>query len=233
METIENVNKEKKTLDEKFEKFANIVEIIAALIIGISTIFGAFCAYQSSLYDGTSNEKYNRAVALINESSSEFVYNNQIVMEDVMYWLHWSEYKTLAQDPNDPMSKRYEVLADQLETVIPFELIQAIDWAEKENEKNPYKEKVVFYNYKNYIDNLNTYANKLQKKGNDIFESGQMDNNMGDKQTLNTVVFAIVLFLGSMLATSKRNLIKVIFFASMVLMFIYSTYQMLQVPALW
>jgi len=227
MDMVEN---EKTGLEQKFGKYSDLIEIIAALIIGISTIFGAFSAYESSLYDGMSNENYNKAVATINAANSEFVYNNQIISEDVMYWMQLNEYKALSQNPSDPMSLRYKALAEQMEEVVPFELIQAIDWADKENEKNPYKERVVFYNYQNYIDNLNRYANKLMTKGNDIFTEGQNYNNLGDKQTLVTVIFAIVLFLGSMTTIVKRNLIKVIFFISMVTMFLYSTFQMFQVP---
>lgn len=220
----------KVSMEKKLEKYSDLIEIISALIIGLSTIFGAFSAYESSLYDGMCNEKYNKAVATINAASSEYVYNNQIVMEDVIYWLQLNEYKALSQNADDPMSLRYKALAEQMEEVVPFELIQAIDWADKENDKNPYRERVVFYNYQNYIDNLNRYANKLMKKGNETFAEGQNYDNLGDKQTLVTVIFAIVLFLGSMTSIVKRNLIKVIFFVSMIVMFLYSTYQMFQVP---
>lgn len=227
---MDNVENEKNGSEKKSEKLSNLIEIVSALIIGISTILGAFSAYQSSLYDGMSNEDYNKAVATINAANSEYVYNNQIIMEDVMYWIQLNEYKALSENPNDSMSLRYKALAEQMEEEVPFELIQAIEWADEENAKNPYKERVVFYNYDNYIDNLNRYANKLMSKGNDIFTEGQNYNNLGDKQTLVTVVFAIVLFLGSMASIVKRNLIKVIFFTSTVLLFLYSTFQMFQVP---
>jgi len=230
MSMLDNLNETNERIDQKLDKYNGLIELIAVLIIGISTVLGAFSAYQSSLYDGNSITKYNEGVALLNEANATYVYNNQVVMEDVLYWLHLREYRTLAQASSGDLAEKYQQLAQELQMVVPYELIQAIDWADKENKEKPFKEQVTFYNYQNYMDNLNKYPDKLVKKGNAIVQEGQRDNQIGDQQTLVTVIFAIVLFLGSMVSTVKRNLVRMIFFISMNIMFFYALYRLLQVP---
>lgn len=214
------------------DKHEYLLEIVAAILLGLATVFGAFSAYQSALYGGQCLTKYNQGVALINEANTEYLQANQEIMMDMIVWMEWTKNALMADQDRNPEDSPYGLVAAVIdETLIYGGLAEAMEWADAENENLPEDEWLrTPFDSEAYTEALYADAGVIWEEGNNLLIEGQGDNSKGDHFTLVTVFFAIVLFLGGMASLVKRRNIKITFAVVAVLMFVYSVIQMFAVP---
>lgn len=222
-------------VDLKSEKWDSILSTISVIILGIGTLLGSFSAYQSALYSGESLTKYNQGVATISDANSVYLESNQVIMLDTMVWIEWTKQQATAALSKDPdQVDLSSLIAEQLEdSFFTIDLVEAIDWAEGQNEGKADGERMVSpFESEAYIKNAFKDGEELYSEGYSLLEEGQKTMALGDKLTLVTVYFAIVLFLAGIASSTRRPILRISILASSFLVKIFALTQMLQVPFL-
>jgi hypothetical protein len=214
-------------LNEEEKSFK--LDYIGAAIIGIATILAATSAYYSALWGGYMSQKYTGAVTTLTEASTMYLESlsdmNTFEFRDFQDGIMFSQYQ-LAEDRNDiENAKFYKGYLSE-----PFLNMIEVDGTDEE------KEAV----YKTYDDSHETaikdYETRMDSsivlwgESYDLIKKGDEANGHGDKFTLSTVLFTVVLFFAGMSAAARRYKLKLIYMLFSAVTFLASVIFMLTIP---
>jgi len=203
------------------------LDYTVAVILGIATILGALSAYYSALWGGNQSSSYNSAIMTMSESNTLYLesLNDLTAMElndfkDDFIETQWEQ----ADQKNDEDSKAY------YESRMSPELAK-IYTANEDSIDIAMEEYVTAYNEKvEYLEQSMDSSAVLYDKSKEHVIVGDKANTNGDKFTLVTVFFTIVLFFGGMATVTERYKLKLIYTSISAIFFIYSAISMFIIP---
>jgi len=220
-------------IDEKNEGKSMLLDYSIALVIGIATIFGAWCAYYSALWGGNQASSYVKGIMAMSESSTEYLealnnYNTNYLSDfkDDFYEVQWKE---AVKNKDYQGADDFEVLMSEKLQII----YEANNTAEDDS---TYDAAILAYNeadsleYVEIVSQIDSSVVKYDKAKLSIVK-GDEANGHGDSFTFATVLFTIVLFFGGMAALSEQRKMKLVYGVAMLVMFVYSTYTMFIIPS--
>ena len=117
--------KDKET-EKKTEHLHYKLEVLAAILIGLATLLGAWCAYNASLSNGNSVENYNQGINTISHANRSSVEGVEKYMFDMTIWIEYLKHKEKGEEIADKIKHR--VMSDEFK--------QALDWSEFINKKS-------------------------------------------------------------------------------------------------
>ncbi|GAA4121423.1 hypothetical protein GCM10022215_26400 [Nocardioides fonticola] len=173
----------------------DLLQIVAAILLGIAATLTAFSAYRSALTDGNALQGYTVASQKLADSNFFYGQGNQVEAGDRALFV---AYATASQEGNTD-------LADYLVTLMRPELSDAVDWWNATDEAvtpfddlegNPY---VVG----DYADGEN-----LANESKDAYKEAVSADNQGDKLELATVFLALTLFFGGIATLFTRRPVR-------------------------
>ncbi len=216
-------------MDINSEKFSKRFELFIAIILGITAVLTAYASWQGSLYDGNQAQDYTEGTTKIADANSLFNKANQLYVQDSQTWNEISSLrvdKAFAESAGDADEvERIQYKLDYLmyNNVSP-EFGVAIAWAdEQENYVSPFE--MEGYGDSYYID-----ADALCDEGYAQIKAGNAANELGDKQGLVTVIFAVVLFMLGIVSTFNNMRTKFVITSISIAALIYGVIVMLSVP---
>jgi hypothetical protein len=195
------------------------VELAAAVLLSIATLFTAWAAYQATRWSGEQAESYTTASALRTESvRSANTARNQALI-DVNTFIAWLDAtvggdQALADDIHDRMRDEFlpafdEWLASappgELPEGTPFEL-EAYSLAEEEK------------------------AADLERRAAEAFDDGREANQTGDDFVLAAVLLASVLFFAGIAGTLDSRTPQLILLSLAVAMLVVGTVVVVLLP---
>jgi len=216
-----------KNLNEEEKAFK--LDYLGAAIIGIATILGAASAYYSALWGGNMSQKYTGAVTTLTEASTMYLEGlsdmNTQEFRDFQDGIMFSQFKN-ADDRNDVQNAEfYKGYLSE-----PFRKMIEEDGTDEEMEEvyKAYDEsnQIVIKDYESRIDS----AIVLWSESYGMISDGDEANSNGDKFTLSTVLFTVVLFFAGMTATVRRYKLKLIYMLFSVVTFLASIIFILTIP---
>jgi len=213
----------KNTAGEKEPEKATKLEVIITILLGATTILGAFAAYCSALWGGEMQNSYTSSVTVTNHANTVYLealndltaFEMNDMKDDIMYtqWKDNSE-KGDVEDANYFFSKLSEGLQKDLSD-------NPKDVSEYDKEQA------------SQLDSINARLDEsvhMSDSAKTLMTKGNMANKYGDDFTLCTVLFTVVLFfLGLASLKSKSTMQKTYVIISCVIL-ILSLIRMVTIP---
>lgn len=171
------------------------VELIIVIMLGIVSVVTAYASFQAALYGSKMDSFYAQSTRLTAEAESAYLEGNQQYVQDsaTLARLLELEVEMSATDPviAQLATEKHELLSF---VSVSDELASAIEWSDAENEADPN-----FYtppqNDDAYLESLFGTWSVLNDEAAEATVNGDEANTYGDRLTLNTVLFAVSLFL--------------------------------------
>jgi len=69
-------------MEDRKEKLTDVIELIVVVFLGITSVFGAFAAYQASLNNSAMAKEYNQGIATITDANSYYIEAGQTYASD-------------------------------------------------------------------------------------------------------------------------------------------------------
>jgi hypothetical protein len=215
--------------DINSEKFSKSFELFIAIVLGLTAVLTAYASWQGSLYDGNQAQTYTEGNAALTDGNERWNEASQLITQDMQTWNEISSLRVdqaFAADAGDTDEvERIQYKLDYLmyNSVSP-ELEAAIEWADaQEDYVSPIE--MEGYGGSYYAD-----AEAKLDEGNAKIEEGNTANELGDKQGLVTVVFAVVLFMLGIASTFSNMRTKFVVMGVSIAALIYGIIVMLSVP---
>lgn len=213
------------------EKFPGQIELIIAILMGLTAVLTAYASWQSALYGGSQAEKYTQGTAAIADANQLYNEASQLVTQDMDIWTRLTDLQidiALAEENGDSVeSEKAQYKYDKLVYDSVGESFQtAIDWAEaQEDYASPFE-------MEGYLDSYYTDASEQYAQGQALIEAGSSDNELGDRQGLVTVIFSVALFMLGIASTFKQPRTQLFLAIVSIGALGYATAMMLSVPML-
>ncbi|UYN83534.1 MAG: hypothetical protein KIT89_12770 [Microcella sp.] len=181
------------------------VELIIVIMLGIVSVFTAYASFQAALYGSKMDSYYAQSTRLTAEAESAYLEGNQQFVQDSSTLARLLELE-VEMGASDPLiaqlaTEKHELLSF---VAVSDELAAAIAWADVENEADPN-----FYtppqNHEPYLESLFGAWSDLNDDAAEATAAGDDANTNGDRLTLNTVLFAVALFLLGVAAVLKSR----------------------------
>lgn len=186
-------DKKKKKKKKKPLLSENKIEIIVAVLLGITALLTAWATWIGSLHGGNQATNYTKSNNLASEGNSEYNAGFQLYLSDLMAWNTMMDYSfdlSLAEAEKDQV--KTDLINEKLENYIQQNasqiLLDGIAWMTKNNDISP-------FNMPGIVDQYFVKANELLEQSREVLEEGQRDNAKGDAYNLVNVVYSLVLFL--------------------------------------
>jgi hypothetical protein len=216
----------------KAEGFSQKLEIIIAILLGITAVLTAWAAWQGSLYDGNQAQCYTEGTKLIADANGYYNEADQMLVQDMDTWNKITdlrielEYATV--NNNEADMERFQWKLDQvMADNVSDTLAEAIDWADAQTDyASPFYQE-------GYVESYYVVADETYDEGQAKIAEGDLNNSLGDKQGLVTVVFAVVLFLLGIISSFKNNTTKFIVVVVSVAALVFAVVVMVGVPVVW
>jgi hypothetical protein len=180
---------------EELERRENVLQAANAVMLGLAATAAAFAGYRSAILGGDALKDYTLAARTVNESSQAYLEGNQIYALDQSVFL---EYARSSYEGNQELADYFNA------TLGSQELTDAIArWEALLNDAgSPFELDV--YTLEQWSE-----GERLLEETNNLFASGQQNDDRGDKFDLAVAVFATALFLYGISAVSRRYGIQI------------------------
>lgn len=213
----------KNTAEGKDPEKATKLEVIITILLGVTTILGAFAAYCSALWGGEMQNSYTSSVTVTNHANTVYLealndltaFEMNDMKDDIMYtqWKDNSE-KGDVEDANYFFSKLSEGLqkdlSDNPKDVSEYDKEQAANL----NGINARLDESV---------HMSDSAKTLMTKGNSA-------NKYGDDFTLCTVLFTVVLFFLGLASLKTRSTMQKTYVMIASIILVLSLIRMVTIP---
>ena len=181
------------------------VELMIVVLLGIVSVTTAYASFQAALYGSKMDSFYAQSTRLTAEAESAYLEGNQQFVQDSATIARLLELEVEMGSPDPLIAELAAEKYDLLNFVaISDELAEGIEWAAAEDEADP-----AFYtppqNYEPYLDSLFGLWSELNDEAAQATAAGDEANTNGDRLTLNTVLFAVSLFLLGIAAVLKSR----------------------------
>jgi hypothetical protein len=178
-------------------KQGNRLDLISAVVLGVSALATAYASYQAELWDGEQAAHYTKANALRVEASRVSLRAGQLEAADLMTFGAWLS----AHAAEETELENFYVKRFRPEFARVFGI-----WAATRPRFNPDAPPTPFV-MPEYDLKERKAADELEQKAHDLFAAGENANKKGDQFVLATVILANALFFGGInqLPNSKRT----------------------------
>ena len=223
---------EKKQATEANEKTPiseEKLEVLIAILLGVTAILTAWAGWVGSLHGGNQATNYTQSNNLSSMGNSMYNEAAQDLMQDMLLWNTIYDYAfdaEIAELNNKPAEA--ELIQTKIETLIQDNcserFAEAIDWVlAQEEDVSP-------FDMEGYVDGYFADANAVLEEADGLLEQGKTDNANGDAYGLVTVIYSLVLFLLGIVGIFKKipNRIVILVFAGICL--VLATVYMITIP---
>jgi len=209
------------------------VEVIVAIMLGITAVFTAWATWIASLHGGNQATKYAESNNYSSLGNSSWNEASQNLMQDMMFWNNYYEMMInrdfAAEDGDDAAVEKYEYMMDVLlQNNCSEALAEAIDWAMEEEETTGYV--VSPFEKEGFVDSYYDEASEYLAMSDESLASGQQSNKWGDKYNLVTVIYSVILFLLGIVGIFKKIPNRVIICGIAAVGFLVATIYMFTIP---
>lgn len=221
------MDKEKKSKDQ-------IIEIIVAVLLGVTALATAWASWIGSLHGGNQATNYTTSNNLSAEGNSEWNEASQMLMQDMMTWNTISDiYIDMAYAEEKGDELEYEKLSYKYDTLLYDNCTEdfqaAIEWALSQEEwTSPFE-----YTYEDgttYQDSYFDNAREVIAEADQMLEQGKADNTNGDAFNLVTVIYSVVLFLLGIVGVFKNLPNRIAILGVAAVGFLIATIYMFTIP---
>ncbi len=225
-------NKGEKTSEEAAAKKGiseEKLEIIIAVLLGVTAILTAWAGWIGSLHGGNQATNYTQSNNLSSMGNSMYNEAAQDLMQDMLLWNTIYDYAfdaEIAELNNKPAEA--ELIQTKIDTLIQDNcserFAEAIDWAlSQEEDVSPFDKE-------GYVEGYFEEANAVLEEADALLEEGKTDNANGDAYGLVTVIYSLVLFLLGIVGIFKKipNRVLIAVFACVCLLL--ATIYMITIP---
>ena len=215
-ETDNSLAEEKTTPDESSEETPNgkdkkkkksflsenTLEILVAILLGITALLTAWATWIGSLHGGNQATNYAKSSVLASEGNSEYNAGMQLYLSDVLAFNTMMDYSfdmELAKLENDKTKEQLlqEKLENYMEQNCSQILLDGINWMAENGKDSPFE-------MEGLTDRYFETANELLDESRTLLEQGQKDNANGDAYNLVNVIYSVVLFMLGIVGIFKR-----------------------------
>ena len=195
-----NIHSYKLITDRKASHSVNL-EVITAILLGVTMLLSAWAAWISSLHSGNQSINFTKSNNIASEGTAEYNIGMQLYLSDYMAWNVAKEYYYELeaakaegdQTKTELISEKIESFKDQSVSDI---LAEGVDWMEDNNEDNPFK-------MPGMTEKYFAVAQENVGQSQELLEEGMRDNTKGDSYNLVTVIYSLTLFLLGIIGTFK------------------------------
>lgn len=220
----------------------DILEIVIAVFLGVTALATAWASWIGSLHGGNMSTNYTKSNNLAADGNARWNEASQSLMQDMQVWNLISDYQVevLYASESGDEDKMYEnaykikfICADNL-TQEMAELInydfdydadRIIDWV-----MNDEKATVSPFSDESFIESYYADASEVLAESEAVLEEGQADNTKGDKFSLVTVIYSVVLFMLGIVGTFRRLPNRMLITAVAIAGFLFGTIYMFTIP---
>ena len=206
----------------------NKIEIITAILLGMTALLTAWATWIGSLHGGIQAINFTKSNNISSEAGTVYDYELQVFIADSMTWNKIVDYSfELVLAEADGNQNKAELLKDKIKTYTKQNaseiLKEAIKWMNKNDADSPFDMPGITEKY------FAEAKGKFQE-AHDLLMEGQNDNARGDAYNLVTVLFSIVLFLLGVVGIFKRLPNRVVVLSIAVVILIGAAIYMLTIP---
>lgn len=221
------MDKEKRSKDQ-------IIEIIVAVLLGVTALATAWASWIGSLHGGNQATNYTTSNNLSAEGNSEWNEASQMLMQDMMTWNTISDiYIDMAYAEEKGDELEYEKSSYKYDTLLYDNCTEdfqaAIEWALSQEEwTSPFE-----YTYEDgttYRDSYFDNAREVIAEADQMLEQGKADNTNGDAFNLVTVIYSVVLFLLGIVGVFKNLPNRIAILGVAAVGFLIATIYMFTIP---
>lgn len=199
--------------EDQSSKREKLIENFTAFLLAITTTFGAWAAYNSTLWGGKSNEQFVKSIMTLSNSNTSYLEalsdlsNTKLdEMKDDLFYIEWK----LMIAGKDPDSAYY---FGRLNPSLQEDIL-------KKTSDSTNKYEATLAETYNLINAKLASSDTVYAKAIATMESGQKAGGEGDNFTLITVLYTIVLFFAGLASLKTSHRLKLIYFACSSLIFI-------------
>lgn len=203
------------------------LELLIAVLLGITAILTAWASWISSLHGGNQATNYTESNNLSALGNSMYNEASQNYMQDMILWNTINEYMTDREVAElNGNYKEADMIKEQLEMLIADncteEFEEAVYWAIDEG--------VTPFDKEGFEDSYYTAAEETLDEAEAILEQGKLDNAHGDAYGLVSVLYSVVLFLLGIVGIFKRTNNRMIVLIVSVVLLVIATIYMITIP---
>ena len=205
------------------------LEVIIAILLGVTAILTAWAGWIGSLHGGNQATNHTQSNNLSAMGNSMYNEAAQYYMQDMLLWNTIYDYAFDAEIAElNGRSDEAELINAKIETLMndncTDEFYEAIEWALEQDED------VTPFDKEGYVDSYFAEANEVLAEADALLEQGKTDNANGDAYGLVTVIYSLVLFLLGIVGIFKKipNRVLIMIFACVCL--VIATIYMITIP---
>ena len=181
------------------------VELLIVVLLGVVSVVTAYASFQAALYGSKMDSFYAQSTRLTAEAESAYLEGNQQYVQDSATITRLLELDVEMGSADPALAQLATDKRELLSFVaVSDELAAAIEWSDAENVADP-----DFYtppqNDDDYLQSLFGAWSELNDEAAAVTVAGDEANNFSDRLTLNTVLFAVSLFLLGVGAVLKNR----------------------------
>lgn len=228
--------KETETCEKSSKKDA-MIEVITVILLGLTALLTAWASYVGSIHGGNQATNYAKSNNLSAEGNSMYNEAAMKVMQDMQLWNQISEYQVEilyaeSIDDEDALEEAAYKLLFIGNDSIPEYMAEYIGWS------YDFEDSSDILAWLDTDDAMNSpfldeeYENSYYEEALDILteseaviEQGQQDNANGDKFTLVTVIYSVVLFLlgivGVFKITRNKTIVLIISIVALIVAVVF------------
>ena len=205
------------------------LEIIIAILLGVTAILMAWAGWISSLHGGNQATNYTQSNNLSAMGNSMYNEAAQYYMQDMLLWNQIYDYAFDAEIANmkgetDEADMIYAKIETLMNDNCTDEFYDAIEWAwDQDWDATPFDKE-------GYVDSYFAEANAVLDEADALLEQGKTDNANGDAYGLVSVIYSVVLFLLGIVGIFKKIPNRVVITIFAVVLLVIATIFMLTIP---
>lgn len=183
----------KRVLDEiESSKRRQGLDILLAIVISLAALGSAWCAYQSSRWNGTQLGLIGEADFRVVEATREMIWSLQWRTVDALMLMHFVE----ASESGETKSAEAIRVRFRPEARAAME-----EWLKSDPLNNPQASLQPFMSNEAYRAAVGAKGEELQKAAENAQQQAREAGNNGDRYTLLALLYATVMFLGGITGT--------------------------------
>lgn len=205
------------------------LEVIIAVLLGLTAILMAWAGWISSLHGGNQATNYTQSNNLSAMGNSMYNEAAQYYMQDMLLWNTIYDYAFDAEIAEmNGRSDEAEMIYAKIDTLMndncTDEFYDAIEWAmEQDYDATPFDKE-------GYVDSYFTEANAVLDEADALLEQGKTDNANGDAYGLVSVIYSLALFLLGIVGIFKKIPNRVVITVFACVLIVLATIFMLTIP---
>ena len=205
------------------------LEVIIAVLLGITAILMAWAGWISSLHGGNQATNYTQSNNLSAMGNSMYNEAAQYYMQDMLLWNQIYDYAFDAEIANmKGETEEAEMIYAKIDTLMndncTDEFYDAIEWAwDQDWDATPFDKE-------GYVDSYFAEANAVLDEADALLEQGKTDNANGDAYGLVSVIYSLALFLLGIVGIFKKIPNRVLITVFACILIVLATIFMLTIP---